>query len=184
MKARIVAEGPGGILELQRERFADARGSVSELWRDEWQTEAGLPRFVQHNVLHCQPGALRGLHVQTPRAQAKLVSVLEGRVFDVGVDVRRGSPTFGAVYAVGLDAHDARSVFLPSGFAHGVVALDAPAIVVYQASEYHDPAGDLSIRWDDPDLAIDWPVRTPILSDRDRAAPFLKQIAPGRLPGY
>jgi dTDP-4-dehydrorhamnose 3,5-epimerase len=179
---RIVERGPGGILVIERDLFRDERGLLSELWRAEWGAALGLPELVQHNLLRCEPGALRGLHFQSPRSQAKLISVIEGTVFDVGVDVRRGSATFGRAFTVELSAQQARSLYLPAGFAHGLVAPRGPALVVYHASEYHDPGSDLALRWDDPALGIAWPIREPILSARDRAAPLLAELPADRLP--
>jgi dTDP-4-dehydrorhamnose 3,5-epimerase len=127
-------------------------------------------------------GVLRGLHYQWPKPQGKLVSVLEGEVWDVAVDVRRGSPTFGQWTAVVLSAENKRHFWIPEGFAHGFVTLSDTALFNYVCTDTYDREADAGVRWNDADLAIDWPVASPLLSDKDAKLPFLADIAPGRLP--
>jgi len=127
---------------------------------------------------------LRGLHYQLPNPQGKLVSVLEGEVFDVAVDIRRGSPTFGKWAAVVLSADNQRQFWIPPGFAHGFAVTSEHALFHYFCSAPYDAAADKGIRWDDPAVAIDWPVAAPELSAKDRAAPLLGEVAQERLPVY
>jgi dTDP-4-dehydrorhamnose 3,5-epimerase len=129
-------------------------------------------------------GVLRGLHYQWPKPQGKLVSVLEGEVWDVAVDVRRGSPTFGRWTAVVLSAESKRHFWIPEGFAHGFVTLSDTALFNYVCTDTYDREADAGMRWNDADLAIDWPVASPLLSDKDAKLPFLADIAPERLPPY
>jgi dTDP-4-dehydrorhamnose 3,5-epimerase len=139
---------------------------------------------VQGNVSRSAQGVLRGLHYQWPRPQGKLVSVLEGEVWDVAVDIRHGSPTFGQWTGVVLSADNKRHFWIPEGFAHGFVALSEQALFTYLCTETYDRDADAGIRWDDPRLAIDWPVSAPSLSDKDARLPLLADIAPERLPPY
>ena len=127
---------------------------------------------------------MRGLHYQWPKPQGKLVSVLEGEVWDVAVDIRRGSPHFGRWTAAVLSAENKRHFWIPEGFAHGFVVLSPRALFTYLCTATYDRQADASIRWDDPQLAIDWPVSAPILSPKDAGAPLLADVAAERLPTY
>ena len=127
---------------------------------------------------------LRGLHYQWPNPQGKLVSVLEGEVYDVAVDIRRGSPTFGQWQACVLTAENHKHFWIPEGFAHGFVVLSEHATFKYLCTAYYDKQSDAALRWDDGQLAIDWPVRDVTLSDKDAKAPFLADVPPARLPEY
>lgn len=170
------------VLLLEPRVFGDARGSFFESWNGRRYAEAGLPdTFVQDNVSRSVRGILRGLHLQFPHPQGKLVQVLEGEVFDVAVDVRAGSPTFGEHVAVVLSAENRRQLWIPPGFAHGFVVTSGSAIFHYKCTDYYAPAHELSIRWDDPDLAIAWPIREPQLSAKDAAALRLADIPAERL---
>ena len=174
-----------GLRVIEPDVRADGRGTLTELWHEPRHADAGIAsRFVQQNMSRSRPGVLRGLHVQHPNAQAKLISVLGGEIFDVAVDVRRGSPTFGRWDSVILSARNGRQLWIPEGFAHGFCVTGDSAIVLYQLSACHDPAAELTIAWNDPALAIAWPVRRPVLSDRDRLAPTLAEINPALLPPY
>ena len=176
-----IEDVPGArVFDLRVHR--DARGMFVELWRDDRRRGDALPSFVQDNVAVSASGVLRGLHYQHPRAQGKLVSVTVGEVFDVIVDVRRGSPTFAKWAACELSARNGRQLFVPPGVAHGYLALDGQVVLVYKCTEYYDPAVDRAISWADPDLAIEWPIASPELSPRDRAAPLLRDIAADELP--
>jgi dTDP-4-dehydrorhamnose 3,5-epimerase len=173
-----------GVRLLHPRRFADGRGWFTELYSDRTlAARAGVDTaFVQDNLSRSVlPGTIRGLHFQAPpAAQAKLLTVLAGRVFDVVVDIRHGAPTFGRHIAVMLDAEDGAQLFVPAGFAHGFCTLAPDTLVHYKVSAHYAPAHDLGIRWDDPDLAIDWPV-TParaVLSPKDRALPRLRDLPP------
>jgi len=165
--------------------FGDERGFFFETWNAERFAEAGLPaNFVQSNVSASAQGVLRGLHYQWPNPQGKLVSVLEGEVYDVAVDIRRGSPHFGKWTAVILSARNKRQLWIPEGFAHGFVVLSERAIFSYLCTAQYDRAADAGVRWDDPAIGIEWPVTAPLLSEKDAKAPMLKDVDPGRLPTY
>jgi dTDP-4-dehydrorhamnose 3,5-epimerase len=140
--------------------------------------------FVQSNVSQSARGVLRGLHYQWPNPQGKLVSVLEGEVYDVAVDVRRGSPHFGRWTAAMLTAENKRHFWIPEGFAHGFVVVSERATFTYLCTAAYDATADTSVRWNDAALGIDWPVAQPLLSGKDERAPLLADIDPARLPVY
>lgn len=172
-----------GCLVVEPRVFEDARGWFHESWNRERYAGHGIgPDFVQSNVSHSAPGVLRGLHHQWPNPQGKLVGVLEGEIYDVAVDIRPGSPHYGRWTAVILSAQNRRQLWIPEGFAHGFVVLEGPALVSYLCTRAFDADADAAIAWDDPDLAIDWPVAEPLLSAKDAAAPRLRDVAPERLP--
>ncbi len=174
-----------GCLIIEPRVFGDERGFFYESWNKAKLAEAGLTiDFVQGNVSASSRGVLRGLHYQWPNPQGKLVSVLEGEVYDVAVDIRRGSPTFGRWSAVMLTAANRRHFYIPKGFAHGFAVVSERAIFTYQCTAAYDAAADTGIRWNDATLGIDWPLAEPILSDKDARAPFLAEVAPDRLPEY
>jgi dTDP-4-dehydrorhamnose 3,5-epimerase len=125
---------------------------------------------------------LRGLHFQHPHGQAKLVYALRGEVFDVVVDVRIGSPTFGRAVSTSLSEANHRQIYVPAGFAHGFVVVSDDALVAYKCSDYYSPQTERGLRWDDPDLDIEWPIPTPVLSPKDAAAPLLRDIPRDQLP--
>ncbi len=165
-----------GVLLFEPKVFGDARGFFVETFREEWlqQAQIGIP-FVQDNHSRSQRGVLRGLHYQTRHTQAKLVRVSRGRVFDVAVDVRQGSPTFGQWTGVVLDDIQHRQLYLPAGFAHGFCVLSADADFHYKCSAYYDPTSEAGIRYDDPAIGIEWPdigIEW-LLSDKDRKLPLL-----------
>lgn len=174
-----------GCLIIEPRVFGDERGFFYESWNKAKLAEAGLAvDFVQGNVSASSRGVLRGLHYQWPNPQGKLVSVLEGEVYDVAVDIRRGSPTFGRWSAVMLTAANRRHFYIPEGFAHGFAVVSERAVFTYQCTAAYDAAADAGIRWNDATLGIDWPLAEPILSDKDARAPFLAEVAPDRLPEY
>jgi dTDP-4-dehydrorhamnose 3,5-epimerase len=179
----IVETRLAGVLVLELDAYPDERGRLVELWRAERHRAAlGVDRFAQDTLTASRKGVIRGLHFQHPKAQGKLVQVLRGVAFDVAVDVRRGSPTFGRWVGVELSGDAARQLWIPPGFAHGFCALTEDVMVFYKATEAFDPACDRGVRYDDPDVGIEWPVADPILSPRDRALPRLRD-AP-ELPPY
>ena len=167
-----------GVLLIEPRVFGDARGFFCETYQAERYAEAGVPAgFVQDNVSRSGRGTLRGLHFQAPpHAQGKLVSCLDGAVFDVAVDLRRGSPTYGEWFGAELSAENMRQMFVPAGFAHGFVVTSETALFSYKVSGVYAPRAEGSVRWDDPDLAIGWPVETPILSDKDATAPLFADL--------
>lgn len=186
-RAEIGQRGTGPVVlpELQlfdRLVFRDARGSFAELWRDEDAADAGLPAFVQDNVARSRRGVVRGLHFQNPHAQAKLVSVPFGEVFDVAVDVRVGSPTFGRWAAFTLSDTNGRQLYIPPGFAHAYQTTSDTSIVVYKCSDVYSPDDERTVRWDDPEIGIAWPVRETVVSTRDASAPLLRDMLPEWLP--
>ncbi len=162
------------VVLLRPKRHGDARGFFTEAWRRDALAAAGIVcDFVQDNLSYsAKAGTLRGLHYQRPpHAQAKLVSVLTGRVLDVAVDVRKGSPTYGRHVKAELSADGGGQLFVPAGFLHGFLTLEDGARVAYKVDDYYAADCDGAVRWNDPDLAIDWGVSEPILSDKDAAAP-------------
>jgi dTDP-4-dehydrorhamnose 3,5-epimerase len=164
----------------------DERGFFCETYRQEWDPELGVPserRFVQDNHSRSRHGVLRGMHFQVGDGVAKLVRCARGRIFDVAVDIRRGSPTYGRWEGVELDEHSMRELYVPVGFAHGFCVLSDVADVLYKQSAYYDAALERGIAWDDPDVGIRWPlpVAELLVSDRDSCAPRLREIA-GELP--
>lgn len=174
-----------GVVLLEPDVFADDRGYFLETHRATRYGDFGLAEpFVQDNLSYSEPGVLRGLHVQHPRAQAKLVYVVMGEIFDVAVDVRHGSPTFGRWTGALLSSQNLHQLYIPAGFAHGFCVLGQPAHVAYKCTAVYDPAGEMSVLWNDPEIGIDWPVRKPRLSTKDADASPLGAIDPGRLPNY
>jgi dTDP-4-dehydrorhamnose 3,5-epimerase len=163
-------------------RYVDERGWFSETFHEQRLHEIGITcRFVQDNQ-SCskRPGTLRGLHFQLPpAAQAKLVSVLRGRILDVAVDVRCGSPTYGNHVAIELSAETGDQLYVPVGFAHGYLTLDFDVVVMYKVSNYYAPSLDRGLRWNDPDIAIPWPYKAAniITSEKDRRLPLLKELS-------
>lgn len=174
-----------GCVVIEPAVFGDERGFFFEGWNAARFGQLGLPdRFVQSNVSSSSRGVLRGLHYQWPRPQGKLVSVLEGEVYDVAVDIRRGSPTFGQWEAVVLSAQNKRQFWIPEGFAHGFAVLSDTALFHYLCTDVYVKEADAGVRWNDADIAVDWPVGAPTLSPKDEHAPFLKDIAEDRLPVF
>jgi dTDP-4-dehydrorhamnose 3,5-epimerase len=170
---------------IEPQVHGDARGFFYESYNAQKYKEAGLDlKFVQSNVSRSAQGVLRGLHYQWPNPQGKLVSVLDGEVYDVAVDIRRGSPTFGRWAAAILSAENKRHFWVPEGFAHGFAVLSESATFSYQCTALYDRAGDAAVRWNDAEIAVDWPLATPQLSEKDANAPFLKDIAADRLPVF
>jgi dTDP-4-dehydrorhamnose 3,5-epimerase len=181
----VAATALPGVLIVEPRVFGDARGFFFESWNQQRYAAAGIGEaFVQDNVSRSARGVLRGLHLQQPGAQGKLVGVLEGEVFDVAVDVRRGSPHFGLAVAVRLSATDHRQLYVPAGFAHGFQVLSESALFAYKCTEYYRPEDEISILWNDPELAIDWPLADPVLSEKDRRGCLLRELAPDRQPEY
>lgn len=164
--------------------FRDERGAFRETWRDSDYMARGIGPFVQDNVSLSHPGVVRGLHFQEPLGQGKLVSVLHGRIFDVVVDVRVGSPTFRRWVSVELSGENCWQLYIPPGFAHGFQALTDDVIFSYKCTEYYAPAAERTVRWDDPSLAIPWPMADAVLAGKDAEAPLLEELAPETLPRY
>jgi len=173
-----------GVVVIEPVVFRDPRGFFVETYHAERYGAAGIDAgFVQDNHSRSERGTLRGLHAQQKFPQAKLVRVIEGEIWDVAVDIRLGSPTFGRHVAVTLSADDQRQIFVPTGFAHGFYVLSERAQIEYKCTNYYRLEDELHILWNDPELAIPWPVATPTLSDKDRAALPLRALH-DRLPRY
>ena len=182
---KIIETSLPGCLVIEPAVFGDERGVFFETWNADRFGEHGLPmKFVQSNVSTSVKGVLRGLHYQWPRSQGKLVSVLEGEVYDVAVDIRRGSPNFGRWEAVILSADNRRQLWIPEGFAHGFAVLSEHAVFNYLCTDVYVKEADAGVRWNDGDIGVDWPVAAPLLSAKDEKAPFLADISGDRLPVY
>lgn len=166
-----------GLKLIQLKLFGDSRGFFVERFNQEKFAEAGLPTtFVQDNHSRSAPGILRGLHYQHSPAQGKLVGVVNGSILDVAVDIRPDSATYGQYEAVELSCKNAHLLWVPKGFAHGFCVLgDEPADVMYKVTGRYNAEGEGGIRYDDPDLAIDWPVKNPIISERDKTLASFKE---------
>jgi dTDP-4-dehydrorhamnose 3,5-epimerase len=168
----------GGTVLLEPVAHGDERGFFVETYRRDLWAEHGVEaEFVQHNHSRSAKGALRGLHFQTEPGQAKLVRCARGQIFDVAVDLRRDSPTYGQWEGHLLDDEAHRQLFVPVGFAHGFAVLSEIADVTYLCSSTYDPATESGIAWDDPEVGVEWPVDDPLVSERDRGAPTLAEVA-------
>jgi dTDP-4-dehydrorhamnose 3,5-epimerase len=168
------------VVLLRSTVHRDERGSFAERWRRSVYGALGLPDFVQDNHVVSRRGALRGLHFQAPpHAQGKLVSVLSGSIYDVVVDLRQSAPSYGRWSGVTLAARRAEALWVPAGFAHGYLTVSARAEVLYKVTSEHAPHAEGGIAWDDPDLAIPWPLphgEAPLLSAKDRSLPRLREL--------
>lgn len=171
------------VLIIEPKVFEDPRGFFMETYHQSRYAQHGIPsRFVQDNLSFSVRGTLRGLHYQLTRAQAKLVQVITGEIFDVAVDIRTGSATFGQWAGVRLSGENRRQLFIPQGFAHGFCVLSESAHFSYKCSDVYAPEDEAGILWSDPDIRIDWPVADPIISEKDKALPCLSDMPPSRLP--
>ena len=167
-----------GVRLIEPDVHRDHRGFFLEVWNQEKYAEGGIPdAIVQFNHSRSARGTLRGLHAQLDPPQGKLVRVVEGAIFDVAVDIRRGSPTFGRWTGVELTAENHRQIWVPVGFAHGFAVISEAAQVEYGCSAPYTPSGEIGIAWNDPAIGIDWPVEDPVLSPRDAAASPLAEVA-------
>lgn len=180
---KLIETGIPGLVIVEPEVHGDGRGFFMELWNADRYGALGLPdRFVQSNVSRSGAGVIRGLHYQHPQAQGKLVSVLDGAVFDVAVDIRANSPTFGRWAGVELSARNHRQLYVPEGFAHGFCVLGETALLAYMVTTPFRAEYDAVVAWDDPDIGVAWPLEPTSLSEKDRNAPRLKDIDAARLP--
>jgi dTDP-4-dehydrorhamnose 3,5-epimerase len=172
-----------GVLLIEPKVFGDERGFFMETYRLDLFHEAGITEpFVQDNHSRSARGVLRGLHYQEPNAQGKLVRCTRGAIFDVAVDIRRGSPSFGKWFGLELSEANKRMLWVPRGFAHGFCALEDGSDLVYKCTTLYDPASDRAILWNDPEIGIEWPIGEPVLSGKDERAPRLAEAA--TLPTY
>ena len=181
---RVVSTALPGVVVIEPDVHTDGRGFFVETYHAERYREHGIDGpFVQDNHSRSMAGTLRGLHLQLRRPQGKLIRVIEGDVFDVAVDVRRGSPTFGRWVGVTLSAENFKQCYVPPGFAHGFCVLSPSAQVEYKCTDLYDPPGEIGIAWNDPALGIAWPVERPILSARDSQHPRMADLL-DRLPAW
>src|SRR5690606_19074709 len=165
----VIPKELASVLVIEPDIFGDERGFFQETWNRARYAAAGIDvAFVQDNLSYSRRGTLRGLHFQNPHPQGKLVYVLEGEVYDVAVDVRAGSATFGQWVGVTLSAKNRRQMYVPPGFAHGFCVTSEMALFAYKCSDIYAPQAEGAVAWDDPDLGIEWPTREPILSGKDK----------------
>ena len=174
-----------GVRIVEPSVHGDERGFFMESYSRDRYAEAGIPgEFVQDNVSLSAKGILRGLHLQHPNAPGKLCFVLEGEVFDVAVDVRVGSPTFGQWEGVTLSSENKRQLYVPPGFAHGFCVLSERAMFSYKCSDFYAARSEIGVAWDDPEIGIEWPIQSPRLSDKDQQNRRLQDIPADTLPHY
>lgn len=180
---KIVQTKFDDVILLQPSAYEDNRGYFMEIHRQKEYQKAGINAvFVQDNLSYSHKGVIRGLHYQYPHGQAKLIQVLSGAVYDVCVDIRKNSPTFGKWFSTILSEENRHQVYLPEGFAHGFCVISHKAILVYKCSDYYNPESECGINWSDPNLKIDWPEKNPMLSDKDAKLPNLNDIPDVNLP--
>ena len=173
------------LLIIEPKVFGDPRGFFIETWNQKRYAELGIvPGFVQDNLSLSQRGVLRGLHLQNPHPQGKLVYVLQGEVWDVAVDVRRGSPTFGKWIGETLSSENKRQMWVPPGFAHGFCVLSETALFAYKCTDFYHPSCEVAVQWNDPALGIEWPIKNPTLSAKDQSGIPLAQLSADKLPVY
>ena len=172
------------VLLIEPQVHGDARGWFVESFQRERYRDAGIAlEFIQDNMSYSSRGTLRGMHIQHPHGQGKLVQAIAGEVFDVAVDARRGSPHFGRWTGVHLSGENKHQLWVPPGFLHGFLVLSETALFSYKCTDLYHPETEFSVRWDDPDIGIRWPLPgEPRLSDKDRSAPLLRDVPAGRLP--
>jgi dTDP-4-dehydrorhamnose 3,5-epimerase len=181
----VIEAGLPGLKIIQPKVFRDPRGFFLETYNSQRYRDAGIPdRFVQDNVSLSAKGILRGLHFQKPSTQGKLVTVLKGEVFDVAVDIRVGSPTFGKWFGLRLNEESLKQLWIPAGFAHGFVVTSEVAIFSYKCDAFYKPEAEYSILWNDPDIGIEWPELAPTLSRKDENGKLLRDFKPNELPAF
>ena len=172
-----------GVLIIEPSIFSDKRGHFLEIYQAKRYSQHGITKpFVQDNISFSTKGVLRGLHYQLKYPQAKLVMVAEGAIYDVAVDIRRGSPTFGRWVGIRLTSHDRTQIYIPEGFAHGFCVIGDRATVIYKCTDYYYPEDERGIIWNDPCLAIRWPIDNPVVSEKDASYPSLDKISEKDLP--
>jgi dTDP-4-dehydrorhamnose 3,5-epimerase len=173
------------IIIIEPDVLEDNRGYFLETYRRNVYEAQGMPfHFVQENLSYSRKGVLRGLHYQLGEPQGKLVWVSQGEIFDVAVDIRRGSPIFGRWVGVWLSSENHKQLYIPPGFAHGFCVKSESALVTYKCTRYYAPKEERGLRWDDPQLAIDWPLTEPIISEKDKMLPVLEQSPEKDFPLY
>lgn len=185
MAISVIETSLQGVFVIESDIHTDDRGFFKEIYRYDKYLSAGLGmKFVQDNHCHSKRGVLRGLHYQLNSPQGKLVMAVTGEVFDVAVDIRKGSPGYGRWTGVYLSPLNNRQVYIPEGYAHGYCVLSESADVIYKCTALFDPGDEYGILWSDPDINIEWPVVNPVLSVRDAGNPALGEISDDDLPVY
>lgn len=181
---RFIETALKGVILVEPDVFEDSRGYFLETYHAKKYADAGIPGpFVQDNWSRSLRGTIRGLHYQLPNAQGKLIAVVEGEAFDVAVDIRKGSPTFGQWVGIELSAKNKRQLYIPPGFAHGFCVTSESAGVIYKVTNFYSAKDERGIIWNDPTLCISWPVSDPIISKKDQSYRTLAEMA-DQLPGY
>ncbi len=185
MSLKFTEKSLPGVILIEPDVHEDDRGFFLETYHRKRYSEGGIDHpFVQDNHSHSKQGTIRGLHYQLHRPQGKIVYVVSGEIFDVAVDIRRGSPTFGQWTGTILSETNKYQIFIPEGFAHGYCVLSSTADVIYKCTDLYDPGDERGILWSDPTTDIAWPVESPTLSEKDRKNPKLKEIPENLLPIY
>ncbi|MBN1764765.1 MAG: dTDP-4-dehydrorhamnose 3,5-epimerase [Sedimentisphaerales bacterium] len=185
MGVQIQSTDLPGVLVIKPQVFGDKRGFFLETFNQKTYAEAGLERvFIQDNLSHSCRGVIRGLHYQLNHPQGKLVFVVKGEIFDVAVDIRKGSPSFGQWTGVHLSENNHKQIFVPEGFAHGFCVLSDEADVIYKCTDLYTPGDDYGILWSDEHINVDWPVQNPVVSEKDQKNPCLSELAEDKLPIY
>jgi dTDP-4-dehydrorhamnose 3,5-epimerase len=180
---QVIETALPGVLVIEPRRYRDERGFFLENFHAQRYREAGiLDDFVQDNHSRSENGVLRGLHFTVKRPQAQIVTVMRGHIFDVAVDLRDGSPTFGRWFGADLSEDGPRQLYMSAGFAHGFCVLSEMADLHYKVSQFYDPADDGGLFWNDPDIGIKWPLKAPLVSSRDAAYPMLRKLSRHQLP--
>ncbi len=185
MSVKFIEMSLPGLILIEPEVFRDERGFFLETYHQKKYVAGGIEKpFVQDNRSHSKRGVLRGLHYQLRHPQGKMLYVTRGEIFDVSVDIRRGSPTFGKWDGVYLSSENNRQVFVPEGFAHGFCVISETADVMYKCTDFYHPDDEFGVLWSDPAIGIEWPVAEPLLSPKDRQYSPLKNIPDELLPVY
>jgi len=185
MSVKFIKTSLSGVLFVEPQVFEDSRGFFMETYHLRKYKEIGIDRvFVQDNHSHSRRGVLRGLHYQLHNPQGKLVYVIRGEIFDVAVDIRRGSPTFGKWVGTILSAENRRQIFVPEGFAHGFCVTSEQADVIYKCTDLYVPGDEYGILWSDPTINITWPVENPLLSEKDSQNQRLDDVPEEELPTF
>jgi dTDP-4-dehydrorhamnose 3,5-epimerase len=181
----IIETSLPGVILIETVAFRDHRGFFRETYHKDKYADIGIDKdFVQDNHSFSRQGTLRGLHYQFVHSQGKMVYAVRGEIFDVAVDIRLGSPTFGRWAGFDLSAENGHQVYIPAGFAHGFYVLSETADVVYKCTDFYTPGDDFGILWSDPSIGIDWPSESPLLSEKDSENPKLDEVPEDRLPVY
>jgi dTDP-4-dehydrorhamnose 3,5-epimerase len=182
---KLISTSLPGVILIDPDVFKDDRGFFIETFHKKRYAEGGIDRiFIQDNLSHSKQGTLRGLHYQLKNSQGKLIYVVTGDIFDVAVDIRHGSPTFGKWAGTRLSEKNRKQIYIPEGFAHGFCVLSETADVIYKCTDFYTPGDEYGVSWADAAIGIDWPIKSPILSDKDSKNPALGKIPANHLPVY